>query len=117
MFNEISSLRYDHQFSGFPQGFIDSVINSKGISRPKRYRNPLGIVNVYIQYVKGDSEKFKRIANRYNIRKIFETKHTLRSSLMKMRPERDRQQMAQCVYSIPCECDRSYTGETGRPLA
>jgi hypothetical protein len=25
--------------------------------------------------------------------------------------------MMQCVYSIPCECGRSYTGETSRPLA
>jgi hypothetical protein len=24
--------------------------------------------------------------------------------------------MAQCVYSIPCECGRRYIGETGRPL-
>jgi predicted GIY-YIG superfamily endonuclease len=30
--------------------------------------------------------------------------------------ERDPQQTAQCVYSIPCECGRSYIGETGRPL-
>jgi hypothetical protein len=36
---------------------------------------------------------------------------------MKARPERDLQQMAQCVYSIPCECGRSYIGETDRPLA
>jgi AraC-like DNA-binding protein len=36
---------------------------------------------------------------------------------MKTRPERDLQQMAQCVYTIRCECGRSYTGETGRPLA
>jgi hypothetical protein len=36
---------------------------------------------------------------------------------MKARPERDLQQMAQCIYSIPCECGRSYIGETGRPLA
>jgi hypothetical protein len=35
---------------------------------------------------------------------------------MRTRPERDPQQTAQCVYSIPCECGRSYTGETGRPL-
>jgi hypothetical protein len=35
---------------------------------------------------------------------------------MKTRPERDPQQRAQCVYIIPCECGRSYTGETGRPL-
>jgi predicted GIY-YIG superfamily endonuclease len=25
--------------------------------------------------------------------------------------------MAQCIYSIPCECGRSYIGETSRPLA
>jgi hypothetical protein len=36
---------------------------------------------------------------------------------MKTRPERDPLQTAQCIYSIPCECGRSYTGETGRPLA
>jgi hypothetical protein len=32
-------------------------------------------------------------------------------------PERDPQQMAQCVCRIPCECGRSYIGETGRHLA
>jgi hypothetical protein len=63
------------------------------------------------------SEKFKRIGNRYNIRTILKTKHTLRSSLIKTRPERDPQQTAQCVYSIPCERGRSYIGETGRLLA
>jgi hypothetical protein len=36
---------------------------------------------------------------------------------MKARPERKLQQTTQCVYSIPCECGRSYIGETGRPLA
>jgi hypothetical protein len=36
---------------------------------------------------------------------------------METRPERDAQQTAQCIYSIPCECGRSFIGETGRPLA
>jgi hypothetical protein len=63
------------------------------------------------------SEKFKSIQNRYNIRKIFKTKHKFKRSLMKSRQERDPQQTAQCVCSIPCECGRSYFGETGRPLA
>jgi hypothetical protein len=63
-----------------------------------------------------DSEKFRRIGNRY-IRTIFRTRHSLRSSLMKTRPERDQLQTAQCIYSIPCESGRSYIGETGRPLA
>jgi hypothetical protein len=72
---------------------------------------------VHIPYVKGGSEKFKRMGNSYNIGTIFKIKHTLRSSLMKTRPDRDPQQTAQFVYNIPCECDRSYIGETGRPLA
>jgi hypothetical protein len=72
---------------------------------------------VYIPYVKGVSEKFKCVENRYNISKIFKTKHTPRSSLMKTRPKRDLLQTAQCIYCIPCECGRSYIGETGRPLA
>jgi hypothetical protein len=67
---------------------------------------------LYIPDVKGVSEKFKHRGNRYNIRTIFGMKHTLRSSLMRNRPERDPQQVAHCVCSIPCEC-----GETGSSLA
>jgi hypothetical protein len=65
----------------------------------------------------GVSVKSKRIGNRLNIRTIIKTKHTFRSSLMNTRPERDPQQKAQFVYSIPCECDRSYIGKAGRNLA
>jgi hypothetical protein len=36
---------------------------------------------------------------------------------MKTRWERDPRQTGQCIYSIPCECGRTYTGEIGRPLA
>jgi hypothetical protein len=67
--------------------------------------------------MKGVSEKFKRIRNRYNVKTIFKTKHILRSSLMKTMPERGPQQTAQCIYSILTEFGRSYIGETGRPLA
>ena len=35
---------------------------------------------------------------------------------MRTRPIRAPQNIANCVYSIACECGRSYTGETGRPL-
>jgi hypothetical protein len=115
LYSEISSLRCDLQLSGYPQGFIDSVINSKGSSHLKKEEQPLR--PVFIPYVEGVSEKFKCIGNRYNTGTIFKTEHTLRSSLMKTRLERDPQQMAECIYSIPCECGRSYIGETGRPLA
>jgi hypothetical protein len=72
LFNEISNLKRDLQLNGYPQGFIDSVINSKGSSRPNTEKKPLG--SVHISYAKGVSEKFKRIGNRYNTRTIFKTK-------------------------------------------
>jgi hypothetical protein len=72
---------------------------------------------VVIPYVKGISDKFKRIGNRYNIRTIFKTKYTLRNTLMKTRHMTDPQLSAQCIYNIPWECGRSYVGERGRPLS
>jgi hypothetical protein len=114
LFNEISSLGCDLQLNSYPQVFIDSVVNSNGSSQPKKVEKPQG--SVYIPYVKDVSEKFKCIGN-HNIRTIFKTKHTLRSSLLKTRLKRDLQQMAQSIHSIPCECGRSYIDETGRPLA
>jgi hypothetical protein len=61
---------------------------------------------VIIPYVKGTSEKFRRIGNRFDLRTI----------LKKTGPVRDVRQTKQCVYSIPCDCGRCYVGETCRPL-
>jgi hypothetical protein len=69
MVKEISNLRSDLQLNGYPQNFIDSVIKFKGSSRLSKEQKPLG--SVCIPYVKGVSEKFKRIGNWYNIRMIF----------------------------------------------
>jgi hypothetical protein len=66
---------------------------------------------------KGVSEKIKRIAERYKIKTIFQTKHTLKSMFVKTNTIREPQHTKHCIYSIPCECGRSYIGETGRPLA
>jgi hypothetical protein len=49
LFNEISSLRHGLQLNDYPQGFIDSVINAKGISHPNKEEKPLG--PMYIPYV------------------------------------------------------------------
>jgi hypothetical protein len=51
------------------------------------------------------------------IRAIFKIKHILMKFTHENRLERDPQQTVQNVYSIPCECCRSYIGETGRPVA
>jgi hypothetical protein len=90
----ISSLRSDLQLNGYPQGSIDSVINSKGSSHPNKEQKLLG--SVYIPYVKGVSEKFRRIGNRY-----IRTSSKL-NTLMKTRPERDRyrQHSASTVFPV-----------------
>jgi hypothetical protein len=87
LYNEIGNLGRDLQFSGYLQGFSDSAIRSKGSSRPKKEEKPLG--SVYIPHVKGISKKFKRIGNHYKIRTILKNKQTLRSWLMRIRPQRD----------------------------
>jgi hypothetical protein len=61
LIKEISSLRNDLQLNGYPQGFVDSAINSKGSGRLNEEQKPLG--SEYIPYVKGVSEKFKRIGD------------------------------------------------------
>jgi hypothetical protein len=65
--------------------------------------------------VKGISDKFKRIGNRF-IRTILKTKHTLRNTLMRTSPMSDPQLTAHCIYNITCDCGGRYVGETGRPL-
>jgi predicted GIY-YIG superfamily endonuclease len=66
--------------------------------------------------VKCVSEKLKRIGDRYNFRTIFRTKRT--SGLHSRKPGRKEiSNRRHSVYSIHCECGRSYIGETDRPLA
>jgi hypothetical protein len=99
-----------------PPKVINTIINNTGGNNWLRNEvKPIG--SMTIPYVKGISEKFKRIGNCYNIRTIFKTKHTLRETLMKTRPMSDSQLTAHCIYSSPCEYGRSYVGKTGRPLS
>jgi hypothetical protein len=98
----------------FSLTIIDSFINLKVSSHPSKEEKPLG--SVYFLYMKSVSEEVKRVGNRYNVRTIFRTKHTLRSSYMK--PDRTEIRIrCHSVYSIPRECGRSYIGETGRHIA
>jgi hypothetical protein len=41
---EINNLRHELQLNGYPQGFIDSVINSKVSIHQKTEEKPLGSV-------------------------------------------------------------------------
>jgi hypothetical protein len=98
----------------YPKEFVVSVMKPSA-------RNRLSSDTVYqgtvvIPYVKGISEKFRRIGNRFNLRTISKTKHTLRGTLTKTGRVRDAQQTKQCVYSIPCDCGRCYSSEASKSL-
>jgi hypothetical protein len=112
--NEITDIRHDLMLNEFLEEFTDSVMKPSRSNCPSSDTEYLG--TVIIPYVKGISEKFRRIRNRFIVRTIFKTKHTLRGTLMKTGPLSDAQQTKQCVYSIPCDCGRCYIGETGIPL-
>jgi hypothetical protein len=112
--NEIKHIRHDLMLNEYPLGFINSIMKKSRSNRSSADTTYQG--TAIIPYVKGISEKFRRIGNRFNIRTIFKTKHTLRGTLMKTEPVREAQQRKYCVYNIPCECGRCYIGETSRPL-
>ena len=108
----IVTLKHNLHLNASPIGFINPVINKPKINvLIKKEVQPLSFMSVL--YVRGVSEKFRRLANRYNIKTVFKTRNTVRNSLMRTRPISSPQKTVDCIYSIPCECGRSYTGETG----
>jgi predicted GIY-YIG superfamily endonuclease len=72
--------------------------------------------NLTTPYVKGLSERIKKIGNQSNIRTSFKSNNTLRSILTKTKPKNEEQSSKNCIYQISCECDKFYLGETSRPL-
>jgi hypothetical protein len=70
---DIKNIRHDLMLNEYPQEFMDSIM------KPWR-SNRLCSDTIYqgtaiIPYVKGTSDKFRRIGNRFNVRTIFKTKH------------------------------------------
>jgi hypothetical protein len=102
--NEIKTTKHDLMLNEYPKEFVDSVMKPPARNRPSSDTVYQG--TVIILYVKGISEKFKRIGNCFDLRTIFKTKHALHETLMKTGSVRDTQQMKQLVYSIPCDCVR-----------
>jgi hypothetical protein len=83
---EIKTIRHDLMLSEYPEEFVDSIIKTSTRNRPSPDTVYQG--TVVIPYVKGIPEKFRRIGNRFNLRTIFKTKHTLRGTLMLEMPNR-----------------------------
>lgn len=101
-------------------GYPDKLIKKCG--KPRQHKQQLDITEntkkafISIPYVPKVSEKIRRVARKYNIKTAFKTQNTLRQHLCKTKPKNEEQASKNCVYSIRCQCDREYIGETKRPL-
>jgi hypothetical protein len=96
---EVKIIKQDVTINGYSQRFIDSVMKSRKNNNPST--DKVAHRTVVIPHVRGISEKFLRIGNRYIIRTIFKTKHTLRGTLMTTRPDRGLQQKSNVSTIFP----------------
>ena len=78
--------------------------------------NTRKLMSVCLPYVKGLAERIQKICSPYDIRSIFTSGSTLRRYLFRVNPSTEFNMIKNCIYSIPCSCEKIYQGETGRPL-
>jgi predicted GIY-YIG superfamily endonuclease/uncharacterized protein (UPF0335 family) len=113
---EIKHMKQDLQRNGYPEKLIDKTIaRKKNQQRQTHSQTDESSGYLTIPYVKGVSEKIRRIAKRYSVKTAFKSTKTLRSLLTKTKPE-NADPKKECVYQVQCECGSSYIGETKRPL-
>ena len=74
------------------------------------------VSTVVIPYIRGKSEKIRRINNKFNIRTSFTTNMTLRSKITNVKPRISELKTKNVVYKIPCECKKNYYGQTSRTI-
>src|SRR5579872_481203 len=101
--------------NGYSKKSLDRIIENCKVRRTEQPPEQDTFSLLKIPYMKGTSEKIRRIANQYKIKTVFKSDKTLRRVITKTRPE-SSSQGKECVYQIPCECGESYIGETKRPL-
>ena len=109
---------------GYPAGFIDNVVKKTAQSRsqaaavkPKKKQENKGGSMVTLSYLKGLSEKCRRIFSKYNVQTALKPACSLRRMLVRPKDSRPMLRTSDCVYRIPCgNCNEVYIGETGRHL-
>ena len=112
---ELAHLTTVFQRNGYPRPLIRRALRIS--PTPTNRERPEPKATVSIPFVKGVSERIKRICAKSGIRVYFRANRTLGSLLSNIRPKRDPHDTKGVIYQIPClDCDRSYIGETGRTL-
>ena len=110
---------------GYPANFIADVEKKTAESRAqppnkrksdKKQQHKKGTM-ITLPYLKGLSEKCRRIFSRYNVQTALKPACTLRRMLVRPKDSRPLLRTSDCVYRIPCSnCNEVYIGETGRHL-
>ena len=105
--------------NGYPKRFVNRALNKQRRQTLDGTTTPdTPIRTITIPYVKGVSERIRRILGRANIRTAFSTVTTIRSLLVKTKPVTKEHDKKGVIYRVPCQdCPKVYIGETGRKLS
>ena len=106
------SLRHNLHRNNYPQRITSATRN---LDR-RTEDNTQKLTTVYLLYVKGLTERIQKNCCPYDIRTVFTSGSTLRRYLFRVKPPTEFNMIKNCVYTIPCRCDKIYKGETVRPL-
>jgi hypothetical protein len=96
---EVQNVKHDLWKNCYPKHFVDTTINKFG---KKNYPSTQSkeACTVVIPYVKGISDKFKGIGNKYNIKTIFKTKHMLHNVFVQTKPDTKSQQQINIAFIV-----------------
>ena len=103
--------------NGYPRNIVRRALmkttrRHEDEERSDTTRPPLCI----LPYVRGLSEKIKRICNKRGVKTVFKKTKTARDTLTNVKGTHKNSDKG-VIYQIPCvDCDHVYIGETGRPF-
>ena len=109
---EMISLRHNLNCNNYPEHITSTPRN---LDR-RMEDNTRKLTTVCLPYVKGLAKRIQKICSPYDIRTVFTSGSTLRRYLFRVKPPTEFNMIKNCVYSIPCSCDKICKGETGHPL-
>ena len=111
-YQEMINLRHNLHRNNYPER-----IKSAPRNLDRRIEdNTRKLTTVCLPYVRGLAKRTQKICSPYDIRTIFTSGSTLQRYLFWVKPPTEFNMIKNCVYSIPCSCDKIYKGETDRPL-
>ncbi|KAL9963448.1 hypothetical protein ACROYT_G026959, partial [Oculina patagonica] len=98
----------------YPESFIKSAGESnKTNTQPRTQENPKAYTS--IPYVKGVSERVRRILSRENIKTAFKPVRTLGNIFKKPKDRPNKERLKGIVYKVTCRtCSFAYVGESKR---